>query len=98
MTYKTQSNVAKDQSADWSLSWFLVKESFWNCKTTDYNDVRYTDGQNIRLGLMATRVVLDPDKDYGDLRIIDLYDPNTLKVDYKDFERNLASNEKVWNS
>ena len=43
---------------------------------------------------MATKVVLDPDKDYGDLRIIDLYDPNTLKVDYKDFERNLASNEK----
>ena len=47
-----------------------------------------------RFGLMATKVVLDPDKDYGDLRIIDLYDPNTLKVDYKDFERNLASNEK----
>ena len=46
-------------------------------------------------GLMATKVVLDPDKDYGDLRIIDLYDPNTLKVDYKDFERNLASMKKV---
>ena len=38
---------------------------------------------------MATKVVLDPDKNYGDLRIIDLYDPNTLKVDFKDFERNL---------
>ena len=72
-----------------------MKESFEIAKTTDYNDVRYTDGQNIRFGLMATKVVLDPDKDYGDLRIIDLYDPNTLKVDYKDFERNLASNEKV---
>ncbi|WP_247926162.1 Cna B-type domain-containing protein [Streptococcus parasanguinis] len=71
-----------------------MKESFEIAKTTDYNDVRYTDGQNIRFGLMATKVVLDPDKDYGDLRIIDLYDPNTLKVDYKDFERNLASNEK----
>lgn len=43
---------------------------------------------------MATKVVLDPDKNYGDLRIIDLYDPNTLKVDFKDFERNLASSEK----
>lgn len=94
VTYKTQSNVAKDQSADWSFKLIPMKESFEIAKTTDYNDVRYTDGQNIRFGLMATKVVLDPDKDYGDLRIIDLYDPNTLKVDYKDFERNLASNEK----
>ena len=94
VTYKTQSNVAKDQSADWTFKLIPMKESFEIAKRTDYNDVRYTDGQNIRFGLMATKVVLDPDKDYGDLRIIDLYDPNTLKVDYKDFERNLASNEK----
>lgn len=94
VTYKTQSNVAKDQSADWTFKLIPLKESFEIAKRTDYNDVRYTDGENIRFGLMATKVVLDPDKDYGDLRIIDLYDPNTLKVDYKDFERNLASNEK----
>lgn len=94
VTYQTQSNVAKDQTSDWSFKLIPLKESFEISKTTDYNDVRYTDGQNIRFGLMATKVVLDPDKDYGDLRIIDLYDPNTLKVDYKDFERNLASNEK----
>jgi len=94
VTYQTQSNVAKDQTSDWTFKLIPLKESFEISKTTDYNDVRYTDGQNIRFGLMATKVVLDPDKDYGDLRIIDLYDPNTLKVDYKDFERNLASNEK----
>jgi len=94
VTYKTQSNVAKDQSADWTFKLIPMKESFEIAKTTDYNDVRYTDGQNIRFGLMATKVVLDPDKNYGDLRIIDLYDPNTLKVDFKDFERNLASSEK----
>ena len=94
VTYQTQSNIAKDQTSDWTFKLIPLKESFEISKTTDYNDVRYTDGQNIRFGLMATKVVLDPDKDYGDLRIIDLYDPNTLKVDYKDFERNLASNEK----
>jgi len=94
VTYKTQSNVAKDQSADWTFKLIPMKESFEIAKRTDYNDVRYTDGQNIRFGLMATKVVLDPDKNYGDLRIIDLYDPNTLKVDFKDFERNLASSEK----
>ena len=94
VTYQTQSNVAKDQTSNWTFKLIPLKESFEISKTTDYNDVRYTDGENIRFGLMATKVVLDPDKDYGDLRIIDLYDPNTLKVDYKDFERNLASNEK----
>lgn len=94
VTYQTQSNIAKDQTSDWTFKLIPLKESFEISKTTDYNDVRYTDGENIRFGLMATKVVLDPDKDYGDLRIIDLYDPNTLKVDYKDFERNLASNEK----
>lgn len=94
VTYQTQSNVAKDQTSNWTFKLIPLKESFEISKTTDYNNVRYTDGQNIRFGLMATKVVLDPDKDYGDLRIIDLYDPNTLKVDYKDFERNLASNEK----
>ena len=94
VTYQTQSNLAKDQTSDWTFKLIPLKESFEISKTTDYNDVRYTDGENIRFGLMATKVVLDPDKDYGDLRIIDLYDPNTLKVDYKDFERNLASNEK----
>ena len=36
------------------------------------------------------------DKDYGDLRIIDLYDPNiTLKSTTKDFERNLPLMKKV---
>lgn len=94
VTYQTQSNVAKDQTSNWTFKLIPLKESFEISKTTDYNNVRYTDGQNIRFGLMATKVVLDPDMDYGDLRIIDLYDPNTLKVDYKDFERNLASNEK----
>ncbi|MDU5561718.1 MAG: adhesin, partial [Streptococcus parasanguinis] len=94
VTYQTQSNVAKDQTSNWTFKLIPLKESFEISKTTDYNNVRYTDGENIRFGLMATKVVLDPDKDYGDLRIIDLYDPNTLKVDYKDFERNLASNEK----
>ena len=69
MTYKTQSNVAKDQSADWTFKLIPMKESFEIAKRTDYNDVRYTDGQNIRFGLMATKVVLDPDKNYGDLRI-----------------------------
>lgn len=91
VTYKTQSNVAKDQSADWSFKLIPLKESFEISKTTDYNDVRYTDGQNIRFGLVATKVILDPDKNYGDLRVIDLYDPNTLDVDFKDLNRYLAS-------
>ena len=50
--------------------------------------------KNIRFGLMA------PKWSWILIRIMEtcesliLYDPNTLKVDYKDFERNLASNEK----
>ena len=44
-TYKTQSNVLpKIQSADWSFKLIPMKESFEIAKTTDYNDVRYTDG------------------------------------------------------
>ena len=67
VTYQTQSNVAKDQTSNWTFKLIPLKESFEISKTTDYNNVRYTDGQNIRFGLMATKVVLDPDKDYGDL-------------------------------
>ncbi|EKS20343.1 LPXTG-domain-containing protein [Streptococcus sp. F0442] len=98
VTYKTQSNVAKDQSADWSFKLIPLKESFEISKTTDYNDVEYTDGKTIRFGLVATRVILDPDKNYGDLRVIDLYDPNTLDVDFKNLNRSLASSENGMNS
>ncbi|WP_449159814.1 Cna B-type domain-containing protein [Streptococcus sp.] len=91
ITYKTQSDVAKDQSADWTFKLIPLKESFEISKTTDYNDVQYTDGNTIRFGLVATKVILDPDKNYGDLRVIDLYDPNTLDVDFKDLNRYLAS-------
>ena len=98
VTYKTQSNVAKDQSADWTFNLIPMKESFEISKTTDYNDVQYTDGKTIRFSLMATRVILDPDKNYGDLRVIDLYDPNTLDVDFKDLDRYLASGDRGMNS
>ena len=94
VTYKTQSNVAKDQSADWTFNLIPMKESFEISKTTDYNDVQYTDGKTIRFGLVATRVILDPDKNYGDLRVIDLYDPNTLDVDFKDLDRYLPSGDR----
>ena len=98
VTYKTQSNVAKDQSADWSFKLIPMKESFEIAKTTEYNDVQYTDGNTIRFSLGATKVILDPDKNYGDLRVIDLYDPNTLDVDFKNLNRSLASSENGMNS
>ena len=36
----------------------------------------------IRFALSADNVRLDPGKDYKDLRVIDLFDPNTLDIDF----------------
>ena len=52
-------------------------------KNTDYNNVQFTDGKTIRFALSANNVRLDPGKDYKDLRVIDLFDPNTLDIDFK---------------
>ena len=47
--------------------------------------------KNIRFGLMATKVVLDTEVKFMDTcESLTLYDPNALKVDSQDFERNLA--------
>ena len=51
-------------------------------KNTDYNNVQFTDGKTIRFALSANNVRLDPGKDYKDLRVIDLFDPNTLEIDF----------------
>ena len=51
-------------------------------KNTDYNNVQFTDGKTIRFALSTNNVRLDPGKDYKDLRVIDLFDPNTLEIDF----------------
>ena len=83
ITYKTQSGADRDQSAKWQFKLLPLTENVNLTKNTDYNNVRFTDGKSIRFALSANNVRLDPGKDYKDLRVIDLFDPNTLDIDFK---------------
>ena len=83
ITYKTQSGADRDQSAKWQFKLLPLTENVELTKNTDYNNVRFTDGKSIRFALSAENVRLDPGKDYKDLRVIDLFDPNTLDIDFK---------------
>ncbi len=82
ITYKTQSGADRDQSAKWQFKLLPLTENVNLTKNTDYNNVRFTDGKTIRFALSAENVRLDPGKDYKDLRVIDLFDPNTLDIDF----------------
>lgn len=82
ITYKTQSGADRDQSAKWQFKLLPLKENVELTKNTDYNNVQFTDGKTIRFALSANNVRLDPGKDYKDLRVIDLFDPNTLEIDF----------------
>lgn len=50
---------------------------------------------------LLKNVRLDPGKDYKDLRVIDLFDPNTLDIDFKDldqyFDKNNTRFYAPWN-
>ena len=81
ITYKTQSGADRDQSAKWQFKLLPLTENVNLTKNTDYNNVQFTDGKTIRFSLSADNVRLDPGKDYKDLRVIDLFDPNTLDID-----------------
>ena len=83
ITYKTQSGADRDQSAKWQFKLLPLTENVELTKNTDYNNVQFTDGKTIRFSLSAENVRLDPGKDYKDLRVIDLFDPNTLDIDFK---------------
>ena len=83
ITYKTQSGADRDQSAKWQFKLLPLTENVNLTKNTDYNNVQFTDGKTIRFSLSAENVRLDPGKDYKDLRVIDLFDPNTLDIDFK---------------
>ena len=83
ITYKTQSGADRDQSAKWQFKLLPLTENVNLTKNTDYNNVQFTDGKTIRFALSANNVRLDPGKDYKDLRVIDLFDPNTLDIDFK---------------
>lgn len=83
ITYKTQSGADRDQSAKWQFKLLPLTENVELTKNTDYNNVQFTDGKTIRFALSANNVRLDPGKDYKDLRVIDLFDPNTLDIDFK---------------
>lgn len=83
ITYKTQSGADRDQSAKWQFKLLPLTENVNLTKNTDYNNVQFTDGRTIRFALSADNVRLDPGKDYKDLRVIDLFDPNTLDIDFK---------------
>ena len=82
ITYKTQSGADRDQSAKWQFKLLPLTENVNLTKNTDYNNVQFTDGKTIRFALSANYVRLDPGKDYKDLRVIDLFDPNTLEIDF----------------
>ena len=82
ITYKTQSGAERDQSAKWQFKLLPLTENVELTKNTDYNNVQFTDGKTIRFALSTNNVRLDPGKDYKDLRVIDLFDPNTLKIDF----------------
>ena len=82
ITYKTQSGADRDQSAKWQFKLLPLTENVNLTKNTDYNNVQFTDGKTIRFALSANNVRLDPGKDYKDLRVIDLFDPNTLDIDF----------------
>lgn len=82
ITYKTQSGADRDQSAKWQFKLLPLTENVNLTKNTDYNNVQFTDGKTIRFSLSAENVRLDPGKDYKDLRVIDLFDPNTLDIDF----------------
>ena len=82
ITYKTQSGSDRDQSAKWQFKLLPLTENVNLTKNTDYNNVQFTDGKTIRFALSANNVRLDPGKDYKDLRVIDLFDPNTLDIDF----------------
>lgn len=83
ITYKTQSGADRDQSAKWQFKLLPLTENVELTKNTDYNNVQFTDGKTIRFALSANNVRLDPGKDYKDLRVIDLFDSNTLDIDFK---------------
>ena len=101
ITYKTQSGADRDQSAKWQFKLLPLKENVELTKNTDYNNVQFTDGKTIRFSLSAENVRLDPGKDYKDLRVIDLFDPNTLDIDFKDldqyFDKNNTRFYAPWN-
>lgn len=97
ITYKTQSGADRDQSAKWQFKLLPLTENVNLTKNTDYNNVRFTDGKSIRFALSAENVRLDPGKDYKDLRVIDLFDPNTLDIDFKDLDKYFNNSSMPWN-
>ena len=97
ITYKTQSGADRDQSAKWQFKLLPLTENVNLTKNTDYNNVRFTDGKSIRFALSAENVRLDPGKDYKDLRVIDLFDPNTLEIDFKDLDKYFNNSSMPWN-
>lgn len=101
ITYKTQSGADRDQSSKWQFKLLPLKENVELTKNTDYNNVQFTDGKTIRFSLSAENVRLDPGKDYKDLRVIDLFDPNTLDIDFNNldqyFDKNNTRFYAPWN-
>lgn len=101
ITYKTQSGADRDQSAKWQFKLLPLTENVNLTKNTDYNNVQFTDGKTIRFSLSAENVRLDPGKDYKDLRVIDLFDPNTLDIDFNNldqyFDKNNTRFYAPWN-
>lgn len=101
ITYKTQSGADRDQSSKWQFKLLPLKENVELTKNTDYNNVQFTDGKTIRFSLSAENVRLDPGKDYKDLRVIDLFDPNTLDIDFnyldQYFDKNNTRFYAPWN-
>lgn len=96
ITYKTQSGADRDQSAKWQFKLLPLKENVELTKNTDYNNVQFTDGKTIRFSLSAENVRLDPGKDYKDLRVIDLFDPNTLDIDFNNLDQYFDKNGRYY--
>ena len=96
ITYKTQSGAERDQSAKWQFKLLPLTENVNLTKNTDYNNVQFTDGKTIRFALSADNVRLDPGKDYKDLRVIDLFDPNTLDIDFNNLDQYFDKNGRYY--
>ena len=96
ITYKTLSGADRDQSAKWQFKLLPLTENVNLTKNTDYNNVQFTDGRTIRFALSAENVRLDPGKDYKDLRVIDLFDPNTLDIDFNNLDQYFDKNGRYY--
>ncbi|KXT77481.1 Cna B-type domain-containing protein [Streptococcus sp. DD13] len=94
MTFKTAAGASLKNDGDASFVMKPIAETVKINKRERYNSMNFTDGKHIQFMLDFSETVLDPAVDHGDLRLVDLYDPNTFEID-KSF-MDLQIKERPW--